>query len=224
MYGKRKTKNMKSIIKSLLKKILNRNTKKNIVSIDEYWIQKLNVKRVHDREVVFMPFLENKDVLHIGCTDYPIFDAKNNLHLKISNYTKTLHGMDVDKEGLDVLNNYYEGVYFTDIKQCYNINYDTVLVPETIEHVENIGIFLKEISKVNATTFIITGPNAFHNHYNNQLQEAINQFTEAVHPDHNCWFSPYTLKNAIEKYSGLLVNEIYLSNHDLMVVCICSKK
>ena len=192
--------------------------------MDDYWIQRLNVKRIHDREVVFKPFLENKNVLHIGCTDYPIFNPKNNLHIKISNYTKTLHGMDVDKEGLNELNNHFKGTYFTDINQSYNFDYDTVLVPETIEHVENIGTFLKEISKVNAENFIITGPNAFHTYFPNKLDEESSIFTEAIHPDHNCWFSPYTLKNVIEKYSGLIVKQLYLCNNDLMVVSICAKK
>jgi hypothetical protein len=26
-------------------------------------------------------------------------------------------------------------------------------------------------------------------------------YIETVHPDHNCWYTPYTLKNVINKYS-----------------------
>lgn len=215
---------MKSTIKSTFQKLFPIQNETKFTEMDEYWIQKLNVKRIQDREIVFKPFLDNQNVLHIGCTDYPVFDPKNNLHLKISKYTKNLHGMDLDKQGLDLLNSHFEGKYFTDIRDTYNNVYDTVLVPETIEHVENIGIFLKEIAQVKADTYIITGPNAFHNSYPNQLKEDISQFTEAIHPDHNCWFSPYTLKNVIEKYTDLKVNEIFLCLNDLMVVCICKRK
>lgn len=215
---------MKKAIKNVISTFFQRKNVKPKIQISDYWIQKINVKRIQNREVVFRPFLENKKVLHIGCTDYPIFDAKNNLHIKISKYTSVLHGMDVDKDGLDVLNRHYAGTYFTDLNDSYKFEYDTVLVPETIEHVENVGLFLKEISKVKAETFIITGPNAFNDYGVNEYDDKINIFTESIHPDHNCWFSPYTLKNAIEKYSGLNVTEVYLCNHDLMVVCICTKK
>jgi hypothetical protein len=215
---------MKSLINYLSSKYFFRGRAKKNKHIDDFWIQKLNIKRIHDREIVFKPFLENKNVLHVGCTDYPIFNPQNNLHLKISKYTNILHGMDVDRDGIDVLNDHFKGTYFTEIRQSYGNIYDTVLVPETIEHVENIGVFLNEISAINAKNFIITGPNAFNSYYQNKVEKESELYKEIIHPDHNCWFSPYTLKNVIEKYSSLCVNEIYLCNFDLMVVCICSKK
>lgn len=209
---------MKSIISMLFKK------SKKKPKLDQYWLQNVSVKIEHDREKVFKPYLANKVVLHIGCTDNPIFDPNNNLHIKISSLTKSLDGMDVDTEGLKALKSYYEGNYYASILECRDNMYDTVLVPETIEHVENIGVFLKEISSLNAETYIISGPNAFNEFARNPYNRADDNFTEAVHPDHNCWFSPYTLKNVIEKYTDLTVNDVFLCNHELMVVCICKKK
>ncbi len=191
--------------------------------LDEFWIQKIKVSRTNDRMDVFKDFLVNKSVLHVGCTDHPVFDAKNNLHIQISNLTSSLHGMDIDNDGIDVLRKYVDSEYYNDLKSTYVNTYDTVLVPETIEHVENIGIFLKEINNINAKTFIITGPNCFHSFFNNHFEDKLGVFTEAIHPDHNCWFSPYTLKNVIEKYTELKVIDIHLCSNDLMVVCICEK-
>lgn len=205
-----------------IKKLFKKNNQKP--KIDEYWLQKNLVKIEHDREKVFKPYLANKNVLHIGCTDNPIFDPSNNLHIKISSITRTLDGMDVDSEGLKELNKYYKGNYYTNLSECSNNRYDTILVPETIEHVENIGIFLKEISSLNAETYIITGPNAFNEFVRNPYNKEGSNFIEAVHPDHNCWFSPYTLKNVIEKYTALKVINMFLCNYELMVVCICTKK
>lgn len=193
-------------------------------SISQYWIQEVVLRRVHEREDVFKSYLEKKKVLHIGCTDHPIFDPNNNLHIRISKYVGELHGMDVDEIGLAELSNYFNGQYFSKISDVVKNNYDTVLVPETIEHVENIKIFLEEIESINANNYIITGPNAFHDFFKNSLDVKTGLFTEAVHPDHNCWFSPYTLKNIIEKYTKLNVNEIFLCNHDLMIVCICNRQ
>jgi hypothetical protein len=209
-------------MKSNIKKMFKKNSQKP--KLDQYWLQNLSVKIEHDREKVFKPYLSDKDVLHIGCTDNPIFNPDTNLHIKISSITKTLDGMDLDKEGLKTLNNLCKGNYYTSLMECSKNKYDTILVPETIEHVENIGIFLKEINSLNADTYIITGPNAFNEFARNPYYRKDSNFTEAVHPDHNCWFSPYTLKNVIEKYTELTVNDVFLCNYELMVVCICTKK
>lgn len=189
--------------------------------IDPYWIQELKVKKTHDRMKVFLPYMQDKKVLHIGCTDYPIFNPKTNLHLKLKDVCSELHGMDVDAKGIEVLRGYFPGKYFEDLVSV-DSEYDTILVPETIEHVDNISLFLKEINSISAKKYIITGPNCFHEYFRNGFKKG-DQFIEMVHPDHNCWFSPYTLKNAIEKYTDLKVDEMHLSNHDLMIVCLCSK-
>ena len=47
----------------------------------------------------------------------------------------------------------------------------------------------------------------------------IDEFVEIVHPDHNCWYSPYTLKNQIEKYSNLKVTKVVLMEDDKMICC-----
>lgn len=194
--------------------------------LDSYWIQNLELEIINDRESVFRPYIENKDVLHIGCTDYPIFDENNNLHLKFSKIAKVLHGMDVDNEGLSVLNSIFNGTYYNNINDAYSNTYDTVIAPETIEHVENVGDFLKSLTLVNSKHFIITGPNAFNNQSisNAHYDKKTKKYTEAIHPDHNCWYSPYTLKNVIEKYTDLSVKKIYLCMGELMIICICEKR
>lgn len=187
-----------------------------------YWIQETKVKRIHDRKIILEPYIKGRKVLHIGCTDYPIFDPKNNLHLDLSTSCKELHGMDIDERGIEILSKYFPGKYFNNIKDVDKL-YDTVLVPETIEHVDNIQQFLTEINNINAKIYIISGPNCFHKHFKNGFKGNSERFIESVHPDHNCWFSPYTLKNCIEKYTSLRVKEMNLSHYDMMIICICEK-
>ena len=98
------------------------------------------------------------------------------------------------------------------------------MAPETIEHVDNVEIFLKKIEQIKAEYYIISGPNCFHNFFQNGFEKDSNVWIEGIHPDHNCWYSPYTLKNAIEKYTKLEVTETHLSNNDIMVICVCKKK
>jgi len=191
------------------------------IPIDPYWIKETSVKRCHDRYKVFFPHINEQKVLHIGCTDFPYFDPENNLHITMSKHAKTLHGMDIDVEGMEVLKKYCGGEFFSDLKEI-NEKYDLVIATETIEHVPNIQLFLEQINSVDASTYIISGPNSFYKHFKNELKSN-GKFSELVHHDHNCWFSPYTLKNCIQKYTDLKVNEIFLANHDMMVICICSK-
>lgn len=208
---------IRDILKSLKRRIV-----KN--KIDSYWIQELRVIRTSDRVKVFEPYINNKTVLHIGCTDYPIFNPKNNLHLKLSKLCYKLDGMDIDKKGIEELKRYFAGTYYNSLENI-NEEYDTIIVPETIEHVDNIQIFLSQINLIKSKYYIITGPNCFHSFYKNGYKRNhYPLFMEAIHPDHNCWFSPYTLKNCIEKYTTLKVNELHLSNKDLTIVCVCEKK
>lgn len=205
--------------KSLIKRFIFKSKK-----IDDFWVQTLEVKRNHDRLKIFDSYVVNKKVLHFGCTDYPIFNPNNNLHLKLSKICKKLHGFDIDIKGLELLRTYYNGKYFSSFDQITE-KYDTVLIPETIEHVDNIKDFLENIYRIDSKYFIISGPNCFNSHFSHGFKKNSGKlFEEVVHPDHNCWFSPYTLKNTIKKYTNLKINDIYLSNHDLMVICICEKE
>jgi 2-polyprenyl-3-methyl-5-hydroxy-6-metoxy-1,4-benzoquinol methylase len=150
-------------IKQKLKRFL-----KNLISfkpyyrrVNSYWVQELEVKSINNRLNYFIDRCANKDVIHFGCTDWPIFNPKNNLHIQLSEHAKTIDGFDIDKEGIENLKEYVNQNYYSEYSEIPKKKYDICLVPETIEHVNNIEVFLKNISKINANTFIITGPNCF---------------------------------------------------------------
>jgi 2-polyprenyl-3-methyl-5-hydroxy-6-metoxy-1,4-benzoquinol methylase len=85
--------------------------------------------------------------------------------------------------------------------------YDVIIIPEVIEHINNVQDFLLQFNNIlNENGIIyISGPNAF---CQNNLEQTtrnknnVNKFFELVHPDHNCWYSPYTLQNTIKKCYG----------------------
>ncbi|MCF7568958.1 hypothetical protein L3X37_11375 [Sabulilitoribacter arenilitoris] len=197
---------------------------KNYKSFDKFWVQKVTVKNIDNRLDFFKERCANKDVLHFGCTDWPIFRPEKNLHIQLAKVAKLIHGFDVDLEGIENLKKYVNQKYFSDYINIENHKYDVCLIPETIEHVDNVKTFLENISKVNADTFLITAPNCFTEVHINRNYRDKNHFIEVVHPDHNCWYSPYTLKNQIEKYSNLEVKNTYLLNKGMMICCEAVKK
>ena len=218
-------------MKQILKKIFNKKENKpsyfkakNYKNFDEFWVQKVKVEDIDNRLEFFIDTCRNKNILHFGCTDWPIFRPEKNLHIQLSKVTKQLHGFDIDIEGIENLKKYVDQEYFSDYTNITKYKYDVCLVPETIEHVDNVKDFLVNLSKVNANKFLITAPNCFTEVHLNRNYRGEDYFVEVVHPDHNCWYSPYTLKNQIEKYSNLSVQKTYLFNKGMMICCEAVKK
>ena len=181
------------------------------------------INRYNDRVDFFIGYCQGKDVIHFGCTDYPIFSPETNLHIKLSKFCKSISGFDIDIDGIEILRKFVNQAYYSKFEELQDKHYDVCLIPETIEHVDNIALFLDEISKIKASTFIITAPNCFSLRYINRNYEENFVFNEFVHPDHNCWFSPYTLTNVIKKYTSLVINSVCLLNQDTMVAVIATK-
>ncbi len=83
---------------------------------------------------------------------------------------------------------------------------------------------MEGLSTVDADVFYIIASNCFSKNHINRNFYGKDECIEVNHPDHNCWYSPYTLKNQIEKYSNLKVEEVVLLNEDRMVSCKAIKK
>jgi hypothetical protein len=207
-----------------MKNYFKKEEKPKFLKFDDYWVQKVETTVIQSRISYFEGLCIDKTVLHFGCTDWPIFDSNNNLHIKLSKYAKVLHGFDIDKEGIENLKKFVNQEYFSDFSEIPDIEYDVCLVPETIEHVDNVRTFLEGLSKIKANTFIITAPNCFSKEHLSRNFYSDDYFVEVVHPDHNCWYSPYTLKNQIEKYSNLIVESVKLLEEDKMICCVAKKK
>lgn len=147
---------------------------------------------------------KKRSVLHVGCADYPIYNPQTNLHICLCSSNKYVDGYDIQK---DVLENMQTHPLLTDAKLYHELpdkKYDLILAPETIEHVNNVeGILLGLLKCADANTIIvITVPNAFCELHMLRNKVVDGAFIEVVHPDHNCWYSPYTLPNTVRKVYG----------------------
>lgn len=154
----------------------------------------------------------DKRVLHVGCADWPITDPGTSLHVALEPHCAALDGLDPHAEALDALRPHVSGDLFTDFAQV-TASYDVVLVPEVMEHVPDVAAFLAQIEAVDAALFLISVPDAFQcrtRHFD--YVGGTGTFYEAVHPDHNHWYSPYTFANTLAKYSGLELQRLWFFN------------
>nr|WP_295085381.1 methyltransferase domain-containing protein [uncultured Roseateles sp.] len=170
-----------------------------------YFVQKVAVSeelRGRSRLDVFQPMCAGKRVLHVGCVDWPITNLKQSLHLQLEGICE-LDGFDINIEAFAQMQPHLKGRLFSNWDDVPKDHYDLVLVPEVMEHVPDVQGFLQHLQSLGATQYVITVPDAFscfrqHFDYSSGAQT----FVEVVHPDHNCWYTPYTLANVLRKYTS----------------------
>ncbi|MEL4181277.1 methyltransferase domain-containing protein [Roseateles sp. PN1] len=170
-----------------------------------YFVQKVAVSeelRGRSRLDVFQPMCAGKRVLHVGCVDWPITNLKQSLHLQLDGICE-LDGFDINIEAFEQLQPHLKGRLFSSWDDVPKDHYDLVLVPEVMEHVPDVQGFLQHLQSLGAAQYVITVPDAFscfrqHFDYSSGAQT----FVEVVHPDHNCWYTPYTLANVLRKYTS----------------------
>ena len=193
---------------------------------DPYFVQKVRVGSElvgRSRLDVFSRLCEGRQVLHVGCTDWPITDPASSLHVALDAKCSRLDGFDVHPEAFESLRPHVRGGFFNDWADVKG-SYDLLLVPEVIEHVGDIEGFLQQLDAVDAPHIVLTAPDAyqcFKRHF--EYQSNAEQFVEVVHPDHNCWFTPYTLTNVIRKYTDWTVDGVWFFN-SISLLTILSKQ
>lgn len=161
---------------------------------DDFFTQKLKVGDLSTHSWEYCKQLcIDKKVLHIGCSDWPIFSPKCNMHIFLGEFCKELHG--VDPNGLEELGKYCKGELFHSIHVAEE-DYDVILVPNILEHTELPGVLVKNLFMKNFKKMFVLVPNA---KVYEQATYENGIFTERVHPDHFCWYSPFTLYNLFEK-------------------------
>ena len=197
-----------------------------------FYLQKLKVTDVPERLPYLRALCDGQRVLHVGCTDFPVFDPKRNLHIQIHDVCRTIDGLDTDIAGMEVLQKYVEGNYYQTTCQIKD-SYDLVIVPETIEHVPNIEVFLKSLDTVDFRQIMITAPclMGWNNCFNYRDYKGIrsdllieeDDYLEEVHPDHKAWFTPYTLANCVEQFTPWRIDSIMFLESKRMTAVHCSK-
>lgn len=183
---------------------------------DPYFVQKVQVSTELvgvNRVDVFRGLCEGKRVLHIGCADWPITNPDSSLHLALEPYCAKLDGFDIHAEALAALKPYTKGRLFSRFEDLED-EYDVVLIPEVMEHVPSVDEFLATLSTIRTKFFLITVPDAYscqQRHF--EYAEGTETFFEVVHPDHNCWYTPFTFSNTLAKYTEWKLEKMWFFNN-----------
>jgi hypothetical protein len=182
---------------------------------DGYFVQKLWVGDELiglNRFDVFRQICANRRVLHVGCVDWPITSLESSLHLFLDQHCAALDGFDVHDDAFAVMQPHLKGRLFSSWEQVQD-EYDLVLVPEVLEHVPNVAEFLAAIGRVRAPHVVLTVPDAyqcFRRHFD--YDPETKTFVEVVHPDHNNWYTPFTLSNTLNKYTDWALKGLWFFN------------
>lgn len=184
---------------------------------DPYFVQAVPVRsdlKGYRRLDVFRQLCEGRRVLHVGCVDWPITDPRQSLHVQLAPYCAQLDGFDIHAEPFERLRPALpeSSRLFSSWTEVTE-EYDLVLVPEVLEHVPDVQGFLAHLDKLRTKEYVITVPDAyscFSAHF--ELLPDQDMMIEVVHPDHNCWYTPYTFSNVLRKYTTWRLDGLWFFN------------
>ena len=163
-----------------------------------------HIRRVR-REQYLVESASGKRVLHVGCVDSGMLEDRLShndlLHSRLGIVANELWGLDLDLEGIERLKahgfaNLCHGSAEEPPATVPRAYFDTVIAGEVIEHIRNVGKFLDSTAELLAPggSLVITTPNALR--FYNAIPALIRK--ELIHPDHVAWYSPQTLRRAVE--------------------------
>ena len=190
-----------------------------------YFVQRVQVGRDlagRSRIDVVAQLCAGKRVLHIGCADWPLTDPQTSLHLGLQAHCAHLDGFDIHPDALAALAPHAQGRLFARMEDIHD-EYDLVLVPEVLEHVSDVSAFLAGLHALKAGHYVITVPDAYQcreRHFDHV--SGADTFVEIVHPDHNCWYTPFTLSNVIAKYTPWALDGMWFFN-GMSLMAVASK-
>jgi len=190
-----------------------------------YFVQKVQVGRDlvgRSRFDVLGEICAGRRVLHVGCVDWPITDVRSSLHVQLDAVCSQLDGFDIHAEAFDALRPHVRGRFFSQWSEVTDA-YDLVLAPEVMEHVGDVEGFLRQLSEVRAPGIVLSVPDAFQcmrAHFD--FLDETETFIEVVHPDHNCWYTPYTLSNVLRKYTDWTLQGLWFFNR-ISILAILTK-
>ncbi len=169
------------------------------------------------RQGFLVAICTEKTVLHVGCVDSGLTQERlasgELLHQRLATVARELWGVDIDAKGVQLLQEHGMGhVCRVDLAsqapgpELRSVVFDIIIVGEVLEHLPNPGVMLRRLRDLmtpGRTRLVVSVPNAFALTGLLSLARGI----ESVHPDHNFYFSPATLRALLAKCGLSIVKE-----------------
>ncbi len=191
--------------------------------ISNYWTHAIRCSRNEsDKIEMILSESSQRKVLHVGCTDYPL-ESVGTLHNRMIGCGINVDGYDVDSAGIKKMQEMHPNHKFFDDTSLISESYELIIIPEVLEHVTSHDVFFKKMNSINFDKFILSVPNALYRNLPYAFDESSNTFIEVVHPDHKCWYSPYTITFLIEEIAKWKVEQVMLMHNDSQVVLVGRK-
>ena len=184
--------------------------------------------RLAHRADVATSHAAGRNVLHVGMgglidddheTEKLLAAAANySLHSQLAKVAANLTGMDINPRAIEIMKRAVPGRYIAaDVMstsladQCDNDLFEVIIFGDVIEHLDNFGTALRNLTTLLAPNgyIVISTVNAFS--FGTFVKMAFRY--ELTHPEHTCYFSYLTLKRTLEM-NGL----------DMLDVIFCTDK
>lgn len=176
------------------------------------------MQTIYDRfNVISQHTASGKSVMDLGCVDSRparhdavarIEYKANLLHKRIAEVNSDVLGVDIDPDGVDVLNQQGFKVIVANVETMdLARRFDTIVAGEIIEHLENPGLFLRNMRRHIADdgVLILSTPNPF---YAGSAWKIWRYGEPAVHEDHVGWQDPTTMRTLLAR-TGFAVEECF---------------
>jgi len=147
-------------------------------------------------------FCRGKSVLDIGCVQHnpASYQSKYWLHKALKSVASGLCGLDIDKEGVEYLNQRGFDILVADA-QNFDLGqkFDVIVAGDLIEHLENFSGFLESCIKHmhKDSRLIISTPNPW---YWKNIVKAVFFKEISNNPEHTCWLCPRTLRQLVRRH------------------------
>ncbi|MFI5380936.1 MAG: class I SAM-dependent methyltransferase [Tepidisphaerales bacterium] len=164
-------------------------------------------RTIADRFDVIQQYIRSGDVLDLGCVDSrPARDSArqrlerkpNLLFRRIVEANPDTLGADIDPDGVEALKSLgFKAVVGNVETMDLARRFDAIVAGELIEHLENPGLFLRNMCRhlKPAGVIIISTPNPF---YQGQAWKIWRYGRPMVHEDHTNWQDPTTLSHLMD--------------------------
>ena len=175
--------------------------------------QRLGLSRKGGRNAALLALSNGRKLLHMGCVDHPPLigakiEAGQYLHKLLVDHVAdgTVYGLDNNTEGLRIMEDLgFENLY-SNLEKLKDVSFETVLIPDTIEHLQNPGQFLEEVRSLTFQRVVLSVPNAY------SLENRLFFRSESINSDHRTLHSPYSFCKLLTE-SGFEVTRVILADY-----------